>query len=1189
MIDVRNNFSTGLNLDDAPIQVRKTSYTDALNITRDAIEGSADNIITNVVGNRIVSYNAYPSGNGKYIGFYANTLRNTIIGFRWNENGFHQVLEFNKTTRTIIPIFTNLTDSDNVDILGFTENDKITSINVLNREEGDLLFFLDSLGRPTKMDITLFKAGTYTPVTREIINVAVTWPPVPITCVYNNDTTKTVNGLLNKLFKFQYVFQFDDLTESVGSPVSATPLPSNILNPTFTQVVTNNNVINLSISSGGKNVKAIKLLMSYAEKQDVWKDFVLVDTIDKGKQGIADDVIFNYNFFNDSTYPLYDLERRIQLMDFVPIFAKSQEMPNGNVLAYGAITEGYDNDITPNVTLTIDTIAVGNGGVIGNLSETHSVITVILTQRRLQEVFAGSPSTGTVITIRVNSDTVVLATYTTLAGDTTQEVVNGLAASATGLGVATPLVINSTTINFFYTDPPYTFSSTTIAAPAVTASVNSVCTWPFLSQRNIGIAYFDQQGRTNGVLYNAQVIFPAYAENGSQQVLVPFINAKIFHRPPLFAHSFSWMITKDDAPYLYFISESVNDLESEYLYFNITDLGVTQKKNPTVANVVSWTAQDADRFRLIKRVSDGHVFGTNYNSAIEGIVVSPTINGTVQTDKTFIKIRKVAPFSTENYSSNLFVFQLYRPQQPQANALNLPFFEFGETYPILLPGTSNRSHGGQVTNQSANLATPAEFNFYNGDAYVRPRVAYTQGLASTGVSTFFVEDRNFVDYYISAVNSLDGRSNAIDPNARQAYYPALIRFGGEYQINTNINKTNQFKAEDFDEYDYSYGAIQRMKVRARFMRVFQELKTGVVPLFSKIGKNATGDEITIVTDSLLNPIQYYDKDFGIGTAVESLASFNYADYFCDNNKGAIIRVSLNGIEVISVLYKVNSWAVEHIPLRTGNSKIYGGFDQKLNNYICALEAATFNNAPSCKLYRIFNNTLTPKAYTYTDCDNNPQSGILPPTETGITFCALLGSVGGIDIGSEILGSCSPDTTDPAVTLAFDEDNSSGEGGAFESFLSWNPEMISTIGTLLVSAKDGEIYTHDNPLYNTFYGAAYDSTITFVFNENSLVKKTWITVNQIASGTWDCPEISTNSYVHGTTIQQSNLVTAEFTQLEGNPSASIKRASNSRNGKISGDIIKGNYSIIKFRQQQPTDLVNLSLVSVGYLNSPTTTT
>lgn len=1181
MIDVRNIFKGGLNLDDAPIQVDKQQYIDANNITRDAIAGSADSIITNVVGNRIVSYADYPAGTSKIIGMYANTIRNTLIFFRWNVNDYHGVYEFNKTTRVVTKIFENITDSGGEDILGFTENDKITSINIINRDEGDLLFFLDSLGRPTKMDITLFKAGAYTPVTRDIIDVALLWPYVPITGVYGNDSTKSANRLLNKLFKFQYIWVNDDLTETCGSPESATALPSNILNPVFTQTVTNNNVIHLSIPTGSLNVKGIKLLMSWSEKQNVWNDYVLVEYLDKSKLSISDDSVYSYDFYNDSTYSLFDVDRRIQLFDYVPIYATAQEMPNGNALAYGGITEGYNNDLTSNVTLTVDTVAVGNGSVVGTLSETHTVLNLTLTSRRLQEIFSGTPAVGTVITIKANSDSVTFATYTTVAGDTTQQVVNGLYTSAISLGFASPLIVSSTTINFIYNDPPYTYSSTSIVASTTNTDYNSIATWPFLSQRRLGLVYFDQKGRTNGVVYNSQVIFPAYAENISHQVLVPYIDAKIYHAPPDWAYSFSWVVTHDNTDYLYFCSVDVNTLESDYIYFDITNLPVNQKKNPTTAAVISWSFQDGDRFRLIRRQSDGTVYSSTYDAAVEGILVEPTINNTVQTGKTFIKIRKTTPFITVDFTSKYFVFELYRPNQPQASGQNLPFFEFGETYSIINPTESTRIHSGSITNQTTNYITPAEFKFYGGDSYVRPRTVYTVDSPSSGFSTFYVQDRNFVDNYISAVNSLDGRANAIDPNARQAFYPAMLRFSLEYEPNTNVNKTNRFLAENFDEYEYSYGTIKRLKVRDRFMRVFQQLKTGVVPIFSKIGKNANGDEITIVTDQLLNPIQYYNGDYGIGDAAESLASFNFADYFCDTKRGAIIRVSLDGVTTISVLYKVNSWAVEHIPLRTGNYKIYGAFDQRLNNYILALEESNYNLTPTCRRYRLTNNNLTSKGYTYTDCNGGSQSGILAADQS-VTFCALLGSVVGVDLQIENLTSCSPDLTDSPYTLSFDE-----ESNTFESFYSFHPEMMATIGTLLISAKDGEIYTHDNSLYNTFYNETYDSDITFVFNDKALFKKTWVGVSQVASGTWDCPSIITNSYSYGTTPQNSNLVAAEFTLFEGMPSATFRRDINSNGGKINGGFLKGNYATIKFRKQNPTTIEMLSMISVNYINSSLT--
>ena len=1232
MIDIKADFRGGLNLDDSLYTVPKNAYIDALNITRDAIEGSNDNALTNIVGNQLVSH-SLPAGKNVCIGAFPNNVRNTVVYLVWNENNYDLILEYDNITRTISPIFTNLTDSDNIDVLGFTEHDKITSINIYNRNieegEGDLLFFIDSLGRPTTLDILRFKNGEYTPVTRDILDVCKRPPLSPPLCLYGNDTSRTTNGLRNKLFRFKTRYVYDNNENSTCSPIVSVPLPVNILDDEYNSVPTNNNKIDLTFNSGEKDVKGVQLLMSYVRGTNDWSDFALVDTVEKdslelksssitttsglfnyittinfsGKVlagtivdiymrnlltpgtvlaasytavsgddindvinglvisatslgyvtptnagndilqivygflpygylstnitnvAVRDNISIPYTFYNDSTYPLINIAESIQLFDYVPDLANAQEMPNGNVLMYGGITEGYDRTLVPNVINQVLTVAAGGGVTPGSLSIAaysffipvyHPFPTPADIIPYVSLTISGIPVGGIIIkvymTLTTGGTPVLIGDYTTISTDTLASITTNLTADIDTRYTGVSATIHDVANHVIYVklapgNSTRRYSNTTIEFPALSGK-DSIATFPFSTQRKIGIAYFDKKGKTNGILYNGGLTFPAYSENGSQEVLLPYINTKIYHQPPEWAYSYNFYLTKEATQFLYWEVPSYVIAETNYIFFNISNLGVNQKRFPTTTSVLSYTFQEGDRMRLVRRMSDDHIFTDNYDAAVVGqiVVAAGQIPGVAE--GTYIKIKNTAPFSTGIGGINDgFVIQLYRPEQQLPGGLNEVYYEFGQQYYIGDPTLSTRFHQGMVTSQNISQNIPAEFNFYEGDVYFRPRVF---AISDIGTAQFNALDRNFVDNYISAVNSIDGRASVIDINARRAYYSTLVRFSGAYQANTNINDTNRFYPNNFDEYDYSYGDIMRLKVRDRFVRVFQKLKVGQVPLYAQILKEQNKENL-VVTDRLLNPIQYYIGDVGIGEHAESLASYNFADYFTSNIKGYICRVSNDGVKFISIEHNVDSWATQYLPLRTGNHKVYGAYDQRLGNYIMALEA----------------------------------------TET-----------------------------DPAQTLLYDDN-----GNSFDTFLSYHPEMMTCLGVLFITFKDGELYTHDAVDYNKFYGVDYDSSVTFVFNQNALDKKTFLSLAEIASQIWDVPSLGTDVNSYGTTKMTSNLVDSDFAELEGSFEAGILRDQNSIGGLIEGDTMKGKLMTAKFRAKVPNKLVSLNLVSLKYINSP----
>jgi hypothetical protein len=154
--------------------------------------------------------------------------------------------------------------------------------------------------------------------------------------------------------------------------------------------------------------------------------------------------------------------------------------------------------------------------------------------------------------------------------------------------------------------------------------------------------------------------------------------------------------------------------------------------------------------------------------------------------------------------------------------------------------------------------------------------------------------------------------------------------------------------------------------------------------------------------------------------------------------------------------------------------------------------------------------------------------------------------------------------------------------------SYVPEWAVCANDIIYSWNGGNLYKHDNTTnYCQFYGVNYGADITVVFNENLLEKKSWNAISEVASGVWYCPVIYSNVMTYGTQRQQTSIVDAEFTLLEGMPSAAIKRDANSPGGKVNGNFMKGNWLAVKFRRENAQNLITLSELSIRFTDSQKT--
>lgn len=1214
MATIDKIFTGKLNLDDSINLMEKFDYLDSLNITKDGVEGSSDMAVTNIAANRSVPY-TLPSGVNQVIGAQGDPLRNVMYYFVWNANLKHSVLKYNNTTRVITKLLENLTDTAGVNILAFNRYKKIIHIDVIHRgeDEGDLIYWVDTENRPRKINEQTIQS--FVPISEDIINAAKNPPFDFLTCTYGDDSNVTVNNLRKKLFQFAMSWIYQDGEESTLSPLSKVPLPVNGYDPDTNNDPTKNNNISFFVTGGGKDYQKVKIYGR--ELVDItWSDYFLIDTLDRDDYPLlVPNGSMQYFFFNDSVYPFQDPVRTTLLFDWLPDKSNTQALANGNVLVYGGITEGFNNmaredvdvQITsgsgaPNVP-TISFIYSGSSSIVGFVGTVITVGTVYHVE--FNYVSGGVPGSKSI-------------NYITIIGDTQDSVAAGIVALLNG-GVISSATGGAGTFNVIITGLSPSISDVLVNA-SLAGSENAAAAWNWYSKYRFVLVYLNDLGKPISITSftgasldtnDFSVTTPDFSVVGGI-IQVPFINASINHTPPVGATKFQWGRTTNltTNSFLYWITNDYQT-DTDYLYFCIENLDYTAERN--TGFVPSYEFTKGDHIRLIAKYAAGTITTYNIQLDFEIVgVVDRTMTSPASTGR-FIKVAKPSTLPSLAYSANMII-ELYTPALKTAEVAQV-FYEWDEVYSVFESG-GNRFHEGKNTNQS--LTQPATYQWYDGDVYFKNRQLYLNVNATTTIQEFTM-DANYNDYFASKVNS-NGRAWPLEPDAKIQYFPTLIRFGQAYQPDTNINGLNRFYPDDlYDKCNRAYGDILKLSVKGSYLRVGQKFKIGNVPVLLQIVKDGNGNDILSTSDVLLNQIVYYVGDYGVGDTPESWTEYNNSSYFTYSTRGIICRLSLDGITPISVLSKVNSWATSNLPLRTGNYKVYGVYDPKSNNYIIALEQVILSGSlqigsqgyifihsyfftlintaivGDIVVVRLTDGNGVQRTYSYTvqsgDTVTTIYAGIRTLINADIYFTCVLSpapvisqvAVSVTDLTALISIIYSPASINGAKTLSFDE-----ESNQFESFLSYKPEMMCTLGDLLITFKNGGMWTHDSPTeYNNFYGVAYESYITAPFNQGVREKKTFTGISQIANTTWDCPVIYSNVNTYGSQRQETNLIEAEFATLEGNPTTSIKRDINSPGGKINGQFIKGNYLVVKLRKTSANTLVTLNEASVNYITSPLT--
>ena len=269
-------------------------------------------------------------------------------------------------------------------------------------------------------------------------------------------------------------------------------------------------------------------------------------------------------------------------------------------------------------------------------------------------------------------------------------------------------------------------------------------------------------------------------------------------------------------------------------------------------------------------------------------------------------------------------------------------------------------------------------------------------------------------------------------------------WSGIYNSTSGVNNLNQFiQAEAITkDINPSYGSIQKLSVRDSDLVAFCEDRILNVQANKDALFNADGNTNIVATNKVLGHVKPFVGDYGISKNPESFAKDSYRSYFTDTSRGAVIRLSQDGLTPISDA-GMKDWFADNLPKYTPlDSRIIGSFDDKKQEYNVTLNSSWRTGSKS------FSNTATLEA----------------------------------------------------ITISYSE-----AAKGWVSFKSFIQENGISLNNSYYTLKEGKLYEHHiNEVRNNFYldptatvsfsNPQYDSSVDILFNQNQSIIKSFSTLN-----------------------------------------------------------------------------------------------
>jgi len=155
-------------------------------------------------------------------------------------------------------------------------------------------------------------------------------------------------------------------------------------------------------------------------------------------------------------------------------------------------------------------------------------------------------------------------------------------------------------------------------------------------------------------------------------------------------------------------------------------------------------------------------------------------------------------------------------------------------------------------------------------------------------------------------------------------------YSGIYNSISGINNLNQFiQAEKITkDINPKYGSIQKLYSRNSDLVTLCEDKILRIQANKDALFNADGDSNVVSTNRVLGQTIPFVGEYGISTNPESFAADSYRAYFTDRVRGAVIRLSMDGLTPISDA-GMKDWFRDNLK---NHRKLVGSFDDRNGEY-----------------------------------------------------------------------------------------------------------------------------------------------------------------------------------------------------------------------------------------------------------------